>query len=34
VRLPLGEVPELAHTPSRFEPPALGMLKESLDREL
>ena len=26
VRLPLGEVPELAHTPSRFEPPALGML--------
>ncbi|MHA6202886.1 sensor histidine kinase [Dyella soli] len=25
VRLPLGEVPELAHTPSRFEPPALGM---------
>ncbi|WP_243047398.1 sensor histidine kinase [Dyella sp. RRB7] len=34
VRLPLGEVPELAHTPSRFEPPALGMLKEPLDREL
>jgi len=26
VRLPLGEVQELAHTPSRFEPPALGML--------
>ena len=26
VRLPLGEAPELAHTPSRFEPPALGML--------
>jgi len=24
VRLPLGEAPELAHTPSRFEPPALG----------
>jgi signal transduction histidine kinase len=26
VRLPLGEVAQLAHTPSRFEPPALGML--------
>lgn len=26
VRLPLGVVQELAHTPSRFEPPALGML--------
>lgn len=26
VRLPLGEAPELAHTPSRFEPPALGMV--------
>lgn len=26
VRLPLDEAPELAHTPSRFEPPALGML--------